>query len=66
LLIFKAFEYYEASAISYIGLVSKTDDYARAMNERRSRLIEKFENDPILFHPLKPDRFRDLLWSPQQ
>ena len=67
-LILKAFEYYEASVISYLGL--RKDDYLPdkdkkyyiEMHNKRYELIDEFEEDDILVHPLRFDnpRFAEL------
>lgn len=69
-LILRAFEYYEASAISYLGLVkkdyrglvNKDPSYFQAMNKKRLQLVDEFELDPVLRHPMRPDK-RGLLWG---
>ncbi|MBF0450518.1 MAG: DUF4838 domain-containing protein [Candidatus Magnetomorum sp.] len=54
-MLFKAFEYYEASAIAYWGLKSHrfniSKNVAIKMNQKRYRLIETFKSDPLLSHP---------------
>jgi hypothetical protein len=64
-----AFEYYEASAISYWGLVSKqyniNQKTAEEMNQKRYCLIQKFEKDPLLRHSTRFDKvsqFPKLNW----
>ncbi|MFA6148734.1 MAG: DUF4838 domain-containing protein [bacterium] len=71
-LIFKAFEYYEASVISYqykgkcagVGILSfgKDCDMYRVMNNKRYLLINKFDNDPVLIHPRRFDKMNILQW----
>jgi hypothetical protein len=66
----KAFEYYEASALSYLGLViglrenDKNTQYYKNLNSYRYKLINEFNNEPILLHPLRFDenRFKGLQW----
>ncbi len=61
-IIMKAFEYYEASAISYMGLVrlmqqpNKDRKYYENMYRRRFELVNEFENDPVLVHPTRFDK----------
>jgi len=62
-LIFRAFEYYEASTISYLGLVKKDYGYLKAMNQKRMEFVDEFEKDPVLCHPLRPDKYGELLWG---
>ena len=64
-----AFEYYEASAISYWGLESKqyniSTEKAEEMNKKRYLLIQKFEKDPLLIHSIRFDKntqFPKLQW----
>ncbi|MBN1347186.1 MAG: DUF4838 domain-containing protein [Phycisphaerae bacterium] len=69
----RAFEYYEASAYAYAGrkearttlianehaaldLLSKVGNTLGA-SLRRKRLIESFQKDPLLRHPLPPERY---------
>jgi len=65
-MLLKAFTYYEASAISYLGLVrqikqpGKSRKYYEIMNLIRTHLINKFEKDPVLVHPRRFDRYKDL------
>jgi len=66
----KAFEYYEATAISYWGLKTKTfdinKDVANLMNNKRYELIEKFQHDLLLNQPLRFDNrqlFPELNWG---
>lgn len=69
-MILRAFEYYEASVISYLGLVKKkpwagkNDDFFEEMNEKRLRLVNEFENDPVLIHPVRFDKpqYKHLRW----
>jgi hypothetical protein len=69
-ILLRAFEYYEASVISYLGLVrqkklpDKSEEYYRIMNQKRSILMKEFKNDPILIHPLSFElkRYRHLRW----
>jgi hypothetical protein len=64
-----AFEYYEASAISYWGLKTKRFNIkkklAKEMSRKRYLLIQKFENDPFLKHVTRFDKgalFPALKW----
>jgi hypothetical protein len=67
-LILKAFEYYEASALSYLGLIEKkyqhgkNRKYYQEMNRKRLELINEFADDPVLVHPRRFDdkRFKPL------
>ena len=67
----RAFEYYEASVISYLGLVKKkawagkTEDFFEKMNERRLALVDEFQNDPVLVHPTRFDSppYKGLRWG---
>lgn len=60
----KAFEYYEASAFSYLGLKKgkrqegKNIEYYQMLNKRRYDLVESFDTDPVLKHPLRFDSKR--------
>ncbi|MDY6949972.1 MAG: DUF4838 domain-containing protein [Thermodesulfobacteriota bacterium] len=70
LLLLRAFEYYEASALSYLGLVEgrrepgKGEEYYENMNKKRYRLVDEFEKDSVLIHPLRFDkRCRKLNWG---
>ena len=60
-ILYKAFEYYKASVIAYLGLVKKeylpdTDiTYYENYNSKRKTLIDEFENDPVLSHPIRFD-----------
>ncbi len=71
LLLFRAFEYYEASAISYLGLVKRVQNtgkdqaYYDAFNQKRTQLVNQFTDDPVLVHPLRFDseRFPALNWE---
>jgi hypothetical protein len=79
IIIFRAFEYWEASAISYLELKeedSKLSDtqntrsgggkarkeHLKKIKEKRLTLIDEFQNDPILIHPLRFDRYKGLQW----
>jgi len=61
-LILRAFEYYEATALSYLGLVvgarepGKTFEYYLEMNAKRTRLLDEFQSDPVLIHPARFDK----------
>jgi len=64
-----AFEYYEASAISYWGLKSKRfsihKKLAKKMNHKRYFLIQKFNKHPVLRHIIRFDQgsqFPALNW----
>ncbi|MGD0626639.1 MAG: DUF4838 domain-containing protein [Thermodesulfobacteriota bacterium] len=69
-LLLRAFEYYEASVISYLGLVrgiremGRTREYYESMNRKRYDLLNQFENDPVLVHPLRFDKqkYNRLVW----
>jgi len=71
-MIFKAFEYYDASVISYqnkdrcSGLnklsFGNDCDLYKKMKERRLILVKEFENDPILVHPIRFDKKDFLQW----
>lgn len=70
-LLFKTFEYYEASVISYKGrkwyqgiVTSEMQGNAmyKEMAAKRLALINEFENNPILIHPTRFDRFKNLRW----
>jgi len=68
-LILRAFEYYEASALSYLGLVKgmtqpgRSIEYYRQMNQKRYDLVKEFQDDPFLSHPLRFDRYDRLEWG---
>ncbi|KPA15314.1 Carbohydrate-binding CenC domain protein [Candidatus Magnetomorum sp. HK-1] len=69
-LFLKTFEYYEASAISYWGLVKKSHNIkkivANQMNKKRYILLDQFESNPLLHHPLRFDsnyRFPNLIFN---
>jgi len=61
-IIFKAFEYYEASAYSYWHFVEKRSEsrlplrFFEAMNKKRYNLVANFEKQPLLRHPTRFDR----------
>ncbi|MDD4394261.1 MAG: DUF4838 domain-containing protein [Desulfobacterales bacterium] len=61
-LLLRAFEYYEASAVSYLGLYTdtrqpgKSPAWYKMMQRKRKRLIDQFETDPVLVHPIRFDR----------
>jgi hypothetical protein len=67
----QAFEYYEASALSYLGVKrgkrqsgKDLDDYIK-LNNRRYQLVKAFQKDPVLSHPLRFDeRYEYLSWNP--
>jgi hypothetical protein len=65
--IMKSFEYYEASALSYLGLErekrqpGKNIDHYKKLNNRRYELVEEFENDPVLLHPIRFDKHNKYL-----
>ncbi|WP_238177978.1 DUF4838 domain-containing protein [Paenibacillus contaminans] len=77
-MLLRAFEYYEASALSYPKDVLPPADAQAALNmledvvqhandklvaaERRYALVDEFKNDPILVHQIDPRSF-DLRWS---
>jgi len=54
-LIFRAFEYYEASVISYKGQNG-------SMRERRAALAREFDSHPVLVHPIPFNKFKSLNW----
>ncbi len=60
----KAFEFYEASALSYLGLkkgmrqADKNNEYYQMLNKRRYDLVERFDSDTVLKHPIRFDRRR--------
>lgn len=61
-----AFDYYEACALSYLGLkmgvrqTGKNIEYYQKLNNRRYELVKKFQKDIVLNHPI---RFDDTLSS---
>ena len=66
----KAFEYYEATVFSYWGLKNNRfgikKQYAMQMDQKRYKLVEEFEKDLLLRHPLRFDsgkRFPNLQWN---
>ena len=71
-LVFRAFEYYEASILSYHNKDrcsgSKTlsfgddCDLYKKMKEKRFILVNEFENDPMLIHPSRFDKLGILKW----
>jgi hypothetical protein len=69
-LLLRAFEYYEASVLSYLGMVKgareggKGRDHYRLLNQRRYQLVGQFEQDPVLVHPSRFDekKFKRLQW----
>lgn len=70
-LFFRAFEYYEASVISYLGIrknlvpAGKNKAYIQAMDKRRYELLKEFEANQLLSHSLRfdrEDRFKKLIW----
>jgi hypothetical protein len=69
-ILLKAFEYYEASAISYLGLVKgemqahKDINYYSAMENKRYDLVEEFEEDPVLIHPVHFENRKSLMFAP--
>jgi hypothetical protein len=60
-LILRAFEFYEASVIAYLGLVKnlhqpgKDRKYYEEFERKRLRLVNEFQDDPILVHPCRFD-----------
>ncbi len=69
-LLLRAFEYYEASVVSYLGLVKnmrengKNKEYYENINRKRYQLVDAFEKDPVLRHPLRFDeRYEKLNWG---
>lgn len=70
-LLLRAFEYYEASAISYLGLVQKkhypelTKEDFKQFNRKRQELIDIFRADPVLCPPVRFDlnRYPRLQWE---
>ncbi|MBP1990670.1 DUF4838 domain-containing protein [Paenibacillus eucommiae] len=76
-LLLRAFEYYEASAISYLNSLSEVDPNGNVQDaleslfsedtngvwiDKRNQLLEEFKNDPVLLHPIDPSTF-GLIWS---
>ncbi len=78
-LLFRAFSYYEASALSYAGLKKRgaavvggaeilapeetvTQEYYRNIAAKRHALVEEFQRDPVLRHPLEFERYKTLRW----
>lgn len=71
-LMMKAFEYYEASVISYslrdkcsgvmAWLPGKDCEVFRAMKGKRLKLVNAYEQDPLLVHPLRFDQRNILQW----
>lgn len=65
-LILRTFEYYEASVFAYLGLVKnirqpgKDRKYYEEFEKKRFKLVNEFENDPVLLHPSRFDK-RDSL-----
>jgi len=61
-LLLQSFEYYEASALAYLGLYKKTlqpgrsPAWYRMLQRKRKRLVDHFETDPVLVHPVRFDR----------
>jgi len=61
-IILRAFEYYEASVIAYLGLVKKQYQpgmdkaYYKKMDQKRKDLVKEFEKDPVLIHPIRFDK----------
>jgi len=61
-LLFSAFEYYEASSLSYLGVMKgmreqgKPVEYYKKMHRKRKELVDAFEKDPVLVHPIRFDR----------
>ena len=69
-LLLMTFEYYEATAISYWGLKTKSfninKNHADLMNKKRYELMKLFQDDSLLNHPLRFDnkqRFPKLNWT---
>jgi hypothetical protein len=78
-LLMKAFEYYEASVLSYPQANEPPADTAAAlvlleeavdtfeerlqMAEKRIVLLEQFRSDPALFQPFDARSFNQLMWS---
>jgi hypothetical protein len=72
-LILRAFEYYEASAISYahnlldsVAAIFRSDKASKEsfgdMSKKRLTLVNEFQKDPVLVHPLRFDRYKTLQW----
>ncbi|GAA3408699.1 DUF4838 domain-containing protein [Paenibacillus hodogayensis] len=77
-MLLRAFEYYEASAISYmyskanlgsggdinfaIEQLFSDEDAGSEWTEKRIQLLDSFKDDPVLLHPLDP-RNVGLMWS---
>lgn len=70
-LLLRAFEYYEASAVSYLGIIKgsappkKGMTFVKQMNRKRFLLLKEFRNDPFLAHPVElgDRRLKRLLWG---
>jgi hypothetical protein len=70
-LLMKAFEYYEASVYSYLGIIKnkpiegKPRRYFEMMNEKRLILVNEFQNNPVLLHPIRFDNppLKGLRWK---
>jgi hypothetical protein len=78
-ILFRAFTYYEASALSYAGLKkkatvetgpaeilapeeTKNHEYYRTLAAKRRTLVDEFQHDPVLKHPLPFVRYKTLRW----
>ena len=78
-LLLRAFEYYEASVLSYprrkdngAGMVAWAEAVEgegtdakksiSAMAAKRRTLVNEFQHDPILQHPLSLERYKTLQW----
>jgi hypothetical protein len=76
-LLLKAFEYYEASAYSFLDEWNAFNSYPKSgkealglldtaeeyasMKEKRFRRVEEFNKDPVLNHPGEPMKYRSLM-----
>ena len=66
----RAFQYYEASAISYLGLLKgarqpgMSEAYYEYMNTRRFMLFKEFQKDPLLRQPVElyDKRLTKYMW----
>ncbi|MCI5182598.1 MAG: DUF4838 domain-containing protein [Candidatus Electrothrix sp. AW1] len=62
--LFKAFEFYEASALSYLSLKKgirqpgKSIEYYQMLNKKRYDFVEQFKDDPVLKHSRRFDTKR--------
>lgn len=75
-LLLRAFEYYEASAVSYGGAnrpspqpqnerealdaLARGQRYVELAAKRQRLVLEEFKHDPVLVHPIEPERWRQI------